>query len=78
MVHTKIGIAFIRKNYAGVPLKELMNDLWCEEVENYSAEEWKIDLTTVRHQLAEIMWHSSNDVVNSNQFSLNDFYFTTV
>ena len=78
MVHTKIGIAFIRKNYDGVPLKELMNDLWCEEVENYSAEEWKIDLTTVRHQLAEIVWHSSNDVVNSNQFSLNDFYFTTV
>ncbi len=78
MVHTKIGIAFIRKNHDDVSLSELMDCLWCEEVENYSIEEWKIDLTVIHNQISEIIWHSTAETVNPNQFSLNDFYFATV
>lgn len=77
MIHTKIGITFLKKD-SDVFFEECFYDLYVELTEDFGAEKWHIDLNRLAVEVPEIYWHSGEDTINRNQFSLDDFYFATV
>lgn len=78
MLHSKIGIAFVRfQETDGLLMKELEH-LYLVEVDDYSSNEWKIDLTMLLKFIPEISWNVSQYSVDTEKMSLYDLYFATV
>ena len=46
--------------------------------DDYSSENWFIDVVDFKQKIPELYWHASEDAVNRNSFSLQDLYFATV
>lgn len=78
MIHTKIGIAFLHKDFANINLVKLLNTLYIVIIDDYNCDDWKVDISELRKKIPEICWHSDEHVVNSNHFSLNELYFSTI
>lgn len=78
MINAKIGIAFVRNNYNNSNVMQILKGLCIERTDSYDRDEWTIDLETIKLQVPEIYWHTSESVVNTNAFCLNDFYFATI
>jgi len=78
MASAKIGLAFISKGYDDRKIRNAIDKLEIVFTENYSKEEWKIDLDELKQTVPEICWRASEDAVDTNGFSLDDLYFATV
>lgn len=81
MIHTKIGIVFLKKDgdlFLGKVFDDLFDNLYVELTEDFSTEQWHIDLARLIQEVPEIDWHSNENTVNRNRFSLDDLYFATV
>lgn len=78
MVSAKIGLAFIRKSYNFNNIKSAIDMLEIVFTEDYSSENWFVDLVILKKQIPELYWHASEGAVNTNSFSLDDLYFATV
>lgn len=76
MISTNIGVAFIREGYNFEMLKETCSDLEVVFTENYSIEQWYIDLERLKKEVPEIHWYAGS--VDTNCFSLDDLYFATI
>lgn len=50
----------------------------CVYVNDFSTQEWFINLDSLKNNVPEIIWPISNDGVNPKGFSLDEFYFETV
>lgn len=78
MINVRIGVAFVRKSYEFHNIEHIVNELEIVFVENYSADNWSIDLKELEQEVPELYWHTSEDAVCSNCFSLDDLYFATI
>ncbi|MCI8669717.1 MAG: hypothetical protein HFI34_09385 [Lachnospiraceae bacterium] len=78
MINAKIGVAFIRKNYEFSNIKKILDMLEIVFTEDYSSDNWFIDLANLRQTIPELYWHASERAVNINNFSLDDLYFATI
>ena len=78
MLNTKIGVAFIRKNYLSNQTLAIMNQLFLVEVLNYSSEEWCLNLHVLEKRVTEISWGCESHEINVTKMSLDDLYFATV
>lgn len=78
MINARIGVAFIRKGYNSRKIKRVIDALEVVPVENYSVEEWRVDLDKLQQTVPEIFWHASQEAVDVNQFSLDDLYYASV
>lgn len=78
MLHTKIGIAFIRRDLIDSKTLELLQPLFVVYFYDYESEEWCIDLNLLKEKVPEIEWLVTKDAVNDKRMSLLDLYFATV
>ena len=78
MINSKIKIIFARKNYIKNIPKEMFIKYEIVIVDNYGQDEWYIDLEQLKTVVPEIVWHTSEDAVNSSKFSLYDLYYATI
>lgn len=78
MMNARIGIAFIRKNYQLDDMKKLLDMIEIVYVDDYSSEDWFVDLFEFKQSIPELYWHASEGAVNPNCFSLDDLYFATI
>lgn len=78
MINSKIGVAFIRKSYEINRIKNVIDMLEIVLTDNYSSENWFVDLVDFKERIPEMCWHASTDAVNINGFSLDDLYFATI
>ena len=78
MFNVKICIVFMRKELISTPIYDLLSDLLIVEVENFSSENWCIDISKIENDLPEIKWRASKEVVNTEKMSLQDLYYATV
>ena len=78
MVNAKLGLVFMRKKYKNQDIKNILKNLEVVFTENYYSSDWTIDVSDLKKEIPEIYWHASEDAVNTNGFSLDDFYFATV
>jgi hypothetical protein len=77
MLNRRIGICFIRGSITDIYLEKL-NMCNCVYVNDFSTQEWFINLDSLKNNVPEIIWPISNDGVNPKGFSLDEFYFETV
>ena len=78
MMNVQIGILFVKKNYANRVPKAFHSRYEVVYVDNYNDDEWSVDVKRLKNEIPELDWHTSEDAVNPNSFSLNDLYFATV
>lgn len=78
MIHTKIGVAFVRQKYLNIEAMAILNSLVVEDVLDYNSEEWYIDLSELKDKTPEVNWNVSPHVIDTEMMSLNDLYFATV
>lgn len=78
MINAKLGLVFMRKKYKNQEIKKILKNLEVVFTENYYSSDWTIDVSDLKKEIPEIYWHASEDAVNANCFSLDDFYFATV
>ncbi|WP_165253656.1 hypothetical protein [Adlercreutzia sp. ZJ304] len=78
MMNAKIGVTFIRKAYEFSNIEHIVGALEIVFTENYSSEDWFIDLADLEQNVPEICWHASEEAVNPTCISLDDLYFATV
>lgn len=78
MIHTKIGVAFVRHKYLNREAMGILNSLVVEEVLDYNSEDWYIDLSELKDKTPEVSWNVSPHVIDTESMSLNDLYFATV
>ena len=78
MMSVKVGIAFVRRNYSLQDFQEILEDVNIVLVDNYSSNEWYIDLVVLDKELPQICWHACENAVDANCFSLDDLYFATI
>lgn len=78
MINSKIRVAFVRSKYRLPNIQHLLCDYEVVLTEDFCSDEWTIDLDKLKHEIPEIYWHTSEDAVNINHFSLDDLYFATV
>lgn len=78
MISAKIGVAFIRKKYEFHNIESVINTLEIVYVDDYSSDNWFVDLNVMKQIVPELFWHASEGAVNINRFSLDDLYFATV
>lgn len=78
MINARLGLAFIREKYKLQNIRKVLEDLEVVFTENYYSDDWSIDVSDLKNEISEIYWHASENAVNSNCFSLDDFYFATV
>lgn len=78
MMNTKLGLVFMRKKYENQDIKKILKNLEVVFTKNYYSSDWTIDVSELKKEIPEIYWHASEDAVNTNCFSLDDFYFATV
>lgn len=78
MVNVRLRLAFIREKYNFQNIKQTLESFEIVFTENYYSDEWSIDVTNLKKEISEIHWHASEEAVNRNCFSLDDFYFATV
>lgn len=77
MLHTKIGIVFLREDVSP-NIYTILKELMIVEVHDYGSDEWCIDLSNITRDLPEINWLASKETVNPEKMSLQDLYFATV
>lgn len=78
MINTGLGLAFIKKKYRFQNIEHILKNFEIVFIENYSLNDWSIDVKKLKMEIPEIDWHASEDAVNTKCFSLDDFYFATV
>ena len=78
MLHTKIGIAFIRRDLIVAETLEILQPLFIVDFFDYELEEWCIDLNLLKEKVPEIEWLVEKDAVDDKRMSLLDLYFATV
>ena len=78
MINSKLGLAFIRKKYNFQKIEPILNDFEIVFTENYYSSDWSINLNNLRKEISEIYWHTTESAVNTNCFSLDDFYYATI
>lgn len=78
MVNARLGLAFIKKKYRFQNIEHILKNFEIVFIENYSSNDWSIDVNKLKTEISEIYWHASEDAVNTKCFSLDDFYFATV
>lgn len=78
MMNSRIGIAFIRKNYKFADMKKNLNMIEIVYVDDYSSDDWFVDLFEIKQLIPELYWHASEGAVNPKCFSLDDLYFATI
>lgn len=78
MINAKIGIAFIRISYEFNNINNVIDMLEVVFTDDYGSDDWFIDLADLKESIPELYWHTSEEAVNPNGFSLDDFYFATV
>ena len=78
MISVKIGVAFIRKNYEYKNIKDIISTLEIFFTDDYSSDDWFIDLANLKQTIPELYWHASKGAVSTNSFSLDDLYFATI
>lgn len=78
MICAKIGVAFVRRNYAFNNIKSIIGMLEVVFTDDYCSDNWFIDLADFAQMIPELYWHASEGAVNANCFSLNDLYFATI
>ena len=59
-------------------MKKILKNLEIVFTENYYSSDWTIGVSDLKKEIPEIYWYASEDAVNTNCFSLDDFYFATV
>ena len=57
---------------------KILDNFEIEFTENYYSNDWSINLIDLRKEVSEIYWHTPEHVINTNCFSLDDFYFATI
>lgn len=78
MINAKIGVVFVRKEYNICYIRDSLSILEIVYVDDYSSEEWFVDLVKLKQMIPEIYWHASKEAVNAKGFSLDDLYFATI
>lgn len=78
MMHTQLRIVFIRKSYDFERISDALGQIAVIFTDNYSADEWSIDLAELKNNFPEINWRASEESVNPDCFSLDDLYFATI
>lgn len=78
MISTNIGVVFIREAYDFEQIKEVCQELEVVFTKNYASNEWYVDKERLKREVPEIQWYVSEDSVDANGFSLEDFYFATI
>lgn len=78
MINARIGVAFVRKSYKFINIKNVVDMLEVVFTEDYCSENWFIDLIDLKEMIPELQWHASEGAVNTNGFSLDDLYFATI
>lgn len=78
MMHTQLRIVFIRKSYDFDLISDALEQIAVIFTDNYSADEWYIDLFELKNNFPEISWHACEEAVNPDCFSLDDLYYATV
>lgn len=78
MINSKLGLAFIRERYKFQNIERTLENFEIVFTENYYSNDWSIDVNSLKKEISEIYWHASESAVNTNCFSLDDFYFATV
>ncbi len=78
MINAKIGVAFIRKKYNYIVIKNVIDMLEIVFTDNYCSDNWFIDLLELKQMIPELYWHASEEAVNTSSFSLDDLYFATI
>lgn len=78
MISTKLRLAFVRKAYDFGKIQAALENEEVVFTDDYSSEDWSIDLDRLRNDVPEIFWHTSADAVDASCFSLDDFYFATI
>lgn len=77
MLNRRIGICFVR-GVLDISVSSCLSQCKCVFVDGYDLKEWYIDLDELNKCIPEIVWHSKDNAVDPNCFSLNDFYVVTV
>ena len=77
MLNSKIGIYFARGEISDDYLN-VLSDGNCVYVSNFDLKEWYIELESLKDCIPEIIWHASGDCIDTNGFSLDEFFFATV
>lgn len=78
MIHRRIGIAFVRLSNSDTLLKRYLEGIYIVEVNDFSLDEWCIDLALLHECIPEIHWNASPHAVNTDRMSINDLYYATV
>lgn len=78
MLNRRIGLAFVTNGYDPSSVSRILDDLFIETAERYSADEWCIDPEQLRTEVPEICWHADCDAVRTDSFSLAELYYATV
>lgn len=78
MINTKIGVVFVKKRYKFQNIKHILDNFEIVFTEDYCSADWFIDVSNFEREISEMYWHASENAVNKNCFSLDDFYFATV
>ena len=78
MMNARLRLAFIREKYNFQKIEQVLRDFEIVFTENYDLDEWSVDVEHLKKEIPQIYWHTSEDAVNAECFSLNDFYFATV
>ena len=77
-VNTKIGLIFVCSSYATQIPRMLHSKYKIFVIERFDEKEWCIDLKELERSVTQIVWHSSEDIVDPNAFSLDDLYYATI
>lgn len=77
MLNRRIGICFVR-GVLDISVSSCLSQCKCVFVDGYDLKEWCIDPDVLNKCISEIVWHSHDNAIDPQCFSLNDFYYATV
>lgn len=78
MISARLAVAFIRKSYEFSKIQNIMDMMEIVYTEDYSSNNWYINMANFKKEIPELYWHASEEAVNIDSFSLDDLYFATI
>ena len=79
IIGIKIPIIFVSsEDQDKLQSYELVKKLHRVVIEDFDKEMWHLNLDEYKQAIPEVEWHSSDDVVNPNSFSTEEFWFATI
>lgn len=78
LIHKRIRLAFVLETYDCAGISEILKDFCVVRIDSWKEEKWSIDYELLREIVPYFEWETCKAVIDTDKFSLSDFYVATV